>query len=80
MTLKAAQAFEEDITDLLPTEITNRKGLTEARVKELSRSEKASTRRYSNLRKDHHWGGKGSRNEDRREDWDQNSHSDRSGG
>ena len=77
VTLKAAQPFEEDITDLLRSEVPSR-GLTEDRLKALSRSDKG--RRYSKLRKDHHMGGDGSRNEDRREDWEQNtSHSDRSG-
>ena len=68
VTLKPVQPFEEDITDLLRTD--HSRGLTEDRLKALSRTEKA-TRRYSKLRRDHHMGGEGGRNEDRREDWDQ---------
>ena len=70
VTLKAAQPFEEDITDIFRTDTG--KGLTEDRLKALSRP-----RRYSKLRRDPHMGGDGSRNEDRREDWDQASHSER---
>ena len=38
--LKVPQSFDEDITDLLPSEITNSRGLTQAHVMALIRSEK----------------------------------------
>ena len=77
VTLKAPQAFDEDITDLLPSEITNSRGLTQARVMALTRSEKTgNTHRYSKQRipKDHQpsWGGDG-RREERRDEWEQNN-------
>ena len=77
VTLKAPQAFDEDITDLLPSEITNSRGLTQARVMALTRSEKTgNTHRYSKQRipKDHQssWGGD-VRREERRDEWEQNN-------
>lgn len=78
VTLKAAQPFEEDITDLLRSEAQGR-GLTEDRLKALSFSrsdnQKSNTKRYSKIRSNkHHGGGEGTRSEgDRREEWEQSS-------
>ncbi len=65
VTLKAGpQTFEDEITDFLRTEVSGR-GLTEDKLKVLSRSNK----RYSKQRKDHHMGAEGNRDH-KREEWE----------
>ena len=75
VTIKANNMFESgDITDFLPSDMRSSRGLTQARVMALAKSERPHRHRYSHSRKEPHmqgpWAGEGGRSKDWKGDKD----------
>lgn len=72
VTIKANNMFDsDDITDFLPSDMRSSRGLTQARVMALAKSEKSHRHRYSQSRKEPHWTGESGRGKERKGEKDQ---------